>query len=83
MLHLTGVHAHPDQQRARRIPRLCAEGTLRVDRGLDRIVDRAERSVEPISAGLDHLSPVGLDRRAHDLVMTSQRVPHRVRVLLP
>ena len=40
-------------------------------------------AMEPVARGLDHIAAVGLDRLAQQLVVTGQRVAHRVGMLLP
>jgi hypothetical protein len=44
---------------------------------------RAERRVQSVTRGFDHVPVALLDRIAQDLVVSSQHVAHRLRVVLP
>ena len=74
LLHLAAGDPHPHRELE---PSLCRHG------GLDRIAGRVEHGAHPVAGVLEHLAPVGLDDRSHQVVVHRERRSHRVRVGLP
>jgi hypothetical protein len=75
----------PDSTPARRDPRprYAVQAALRCDRSRHTTIGGRERRVETITRRLDHIPVMRLDRHTHDRVVQPERLPHRVRMLLP
>jgi hypothetical protein len=82
-LAAAGVNAHADAQRAGLLPRFGVEQELRGDRGVDGVGRSGKRGMSAVAGGLHHVTAVGFDRVAQDLVVARQGLAHRVRVFLP
>ncbi len=83
VLGFAGVYADADPQRLGVLPTLRDDRSLRGCCGRERLARAGEHCVHAIAGHL-HDAPVVLrDRRTQQLVVTRQRDPHGLRLLLP
>ena len=78
-----GVHAHTNEELHPALARFARDGSLRLDRGAQRLVGPGEHPVKPIAGRLHHTTVMRRDRSPHDRVVTSERGRHRLGLLFP
>ena len=83
MLRSAAVQSHPHPQRPDPPPRLGRQRALRCDGRGEGIRSQREHGVDPIPRRLHHMPTVGLDGCPQHVIVTSQRRPHRLGILLP
>ena len=77
------VDTHTNEESHPALGWLIGDRSLRLDRGTQRLVGPGEHPEKPIPGRLHHTAVMRPDRNPQDRVVTSQRRPHRLRVLFP
>src|SRR6202042_3726496 len=80
---LSGVHRHAHREPVDRTEVFTPDSALRFDGGFERLADRPKCSAKCVADRLENIAAPRLDLRAQYLVVTAERLAHRVAVAFP